>query len=357
MKITNNINLSKYSTMRVGGVAKYFTTIKLKDEILEIMSFIKENNLKHITIGEGSNTIFKGDFDGIVIKNEIKGIEKVKEDNNSITLKVGGGENWHDFVEYCVDNNFAGNENLAFIPGTIGAAPVQNIAAYGQVQEDTFHSLEAINLNSGELKIFSKEDCKFAYRSSIFKQNLKNQFFISSVTYKLKKATKYIPETSYYSRYESLDQFLPEEKSELTLKDIFNAIIKLRKHKLPQVEEVGTVGSFFVNPFVTKEHLEKLKIQFPGIQYYPVDKMQYPELDSDIFKNSEIFKIPAGWLIEERGWRGKFIGNVGCSEKHALCIIVKGPAAAEDVINFMNTVKSDIYEASGITLETEVNLV
>lgn len=357
MNIQQNINLSNYSTMRVGTTAKYFTEVESSDEIKEAIQFANEKGLDIQIIGDGSNLFFLHDFDGLVIKNKIKDKEIIEETSDYVILKVGAGENWHDLVEYTVENNWAGMENLAYIPGTVGAAPVQNIAAYGQVQEDTFEKLEAIELSSGSKKEFSKNEMEFDYRSSVMKKELKNKYIITHVYYKFKKFEKFTPETSYYSRYESLSDFLPKDKEEYNLKDVFNAVIAIRKHKLPQVEEVGTVGSFFVNPFVTKDHLKKLKKDFPGIQYYPVDKMQYPDLDSEVFENQDAFKIPAGWLIEELGWKGKFEGNVGTSPKHALCIITKGEATSADVVNFSKKIQKDIFEKTGIKLESEVNVV
>ncbi len=348
--------LSKHSTMRVGGRADFLIEIKSEEVLDDFVQIYKDDPaLELLVIGEGSNTLFTGDFKGIVLKIMHRGIEKIDEDDEYVTLKVQGGHNWHEFVEYCVEHNLAGNENLAFIPGTVGAAPVQNIAAYGQVQEDTFLSLEALNIETGEKEIFDEPECEFAYRSSVFKTSKNGKYIITNVTYKMKKASEYIPETSYHSRYESLSQFLPEDKTTITLKDIFNAVIAIRKHKLPQVEEEGTLGSFFVNPFVTKIELEKLKMVFPNIQYYPVDKMQYPALD--LLKDQEIVKIPAGWLLEELGWRGKREGNVGTSPKHALCLTVTGPADGKEVLDFMEAMKKDVKEKTGINLKSEVNVI
>ncbi len=363
-KLTNivfreNELLSKHSTMRVGGTADLFVEINSEEELKNFLNVHKDHNdIKLLVIGEGSNTLFTSDYKGIVLKLMHKGIEKIDEEEEYLTLKVQAGHNWNEFVKYCVENNLAGNENLAFIPGTVGAAPVQNIAAYGQVQEDTFLSLEAFNIKTGEKEVFDGPECEFAYRSSIFKTLKKDEYIITSVNYKLRKAEEYIPETSYHSRYESLSSILEEvAEKPYTLKDVFNAVVEIRKRKLPQVEEVGTLGSFFVNPFVTKDKLLDLQKKFPNIQFYPVDKMQYPALEDPKLKDQEIVKIPAGWLLEELGWRGKTEGNVGTSPKHALCVVVNGPAKGIDVLNFMNAMKSSVFDATGVELSSEVNVI
>jgi UDP-N-acetylmuramate dehydrogenase len=365
----NNINfiknedLSKHSTMRVGGKADIFIQINSIEELQNAVNVLKESEEKFnvFILGEGSNTLFTGDFNGVVVKINLKGIETVEENDSEVTLKAAAGENWHEFVKYCVDRNYAGNENLAFIPGTIGAAPVQNIAAYGQVQEDTFVELEALNLKTGELKTFNKSECEFAYRTSIFKKAYAGEFVITSVTYKLQKVSdteNYVPETSYHSRYESLMTELQAiSKGPYSLKDVFNAVVSIRTKKLPLVSEYGTLGSFFVNPFITKQHLEKLQEKFPGIQFYPVDKMQYPDLSDPKLKDAEVVKIPAGWLLEELGWKGKMVNNVGTYSKHALCVITNGPATGKEVIDFMNAMKADVKEKTGIELQSEVNII
>jgi UDP-N-acetylmuramate dehydrogenase len=359
LNIQNDIDLSKLSTMRVGGVAKYYFGLDSIDQLEELRDYIKNNSLKHIVIGEGSNTLFSGDFEGIVIKNMIKGKKTIDDSDNFIKIECGAGENWHTFIEYCVNMNFAGNENLAFIPGTIGAAPVQNIAAYGQAQEDTFISLTAYNFETGEFRVFDRPECEFKYRYSIFKaESYKDKYIITSVTYQLKKAAEYIPELNYHSRYESLKPILEAEKKDrYTLIDVFNAIIKIRKSKLPDPSEIGTLGSFFLNPFISKQKLEEVQKKFPGIQFYPVDKMQYPGLDEINLKDIELVKIPAGWILEELGWKGNFEDQVGCSEKHALCIVVKGASTGKKVVEYAEQVKASVYKATGIELKSEVNII
>ncbi|MCA9380971.1 UDP-N-acetylmuramate dehydrogenase [Candidatus Dojkabacteria bacterium] len=359
LKYKENEPLAKHSTMRVGDKADFFVEIHFEEDLKSFLNLYKDyTDLPLLILGEGSNTLFSDGFRGIVLQMVNKGIEKIDEDNEFVTLKASAGQNWHEFVKYCVDNNLSGVENLAFIPGTIGAAPVQNIAAYGQVQEDAFLSLEAFEISSAEKRTFDEPECQFDYRSSIFKNELKDKYIISSVTYKLKKASEYIPETSYHSRYESLGGILEEVAQEpYTLKDIFHAVIEIRKRKLPQVKDYGTLGSFFVNHFITTEKLKELQDKFPDIQYYPVDKMQYPALEDQSLKDAEFVKIPVGWLLEELGWKGKMIGNVGTYEKHALCVITDGPATGQEVIDYMNKMKQSVFDATGIEITSEVNIV
>lgn len=357
LNVTENVSLANYSTMRVGGIGKILVQVQNTNDLKTAILIAQAHSQPIYLLGSGSNTLFKDAFDGVIIKIETKGVTILEEDDHSILFSVAAGEDWHEFVEFCVSKNLTGNENLAYIPGTVGAAPVQNIAAYGQVQEDTLESVTAIQIASGDTHIFTKEECEFSYRSSIFKEKLKQQYCITSVQYRLIKAITYNPETSYHSRYESLQQFLPKQNEPLHPKDIFNAIISLRKHKLPQVDETGTLGSFFMNPFITTDHLRTLQIAFPNIQYYPVDKMQYPKNSTLNLNDVELVKIPAGWLLEELGFRGTFNKNVGSSPKQALCIVVTGPATGSEVLAFAKKIQKTVQQKTQINLKTEVNIV
>jgi UDP-N-acetylmuramate dehydrogenase len=357
LNVSVDISLAEYSTMRVGGTGSVLVHVTTEEELAKAIQIARTQNIPMYFLGSGSNTLFVDDFDGVLIKIETKGISTVEENNNSTLFSVAAGEDWHEFVEFCVNQNLIGNENLAYIPGTVGAAPVQNIAAYGQVQEDTMVSLRAIEIESGEIKTFTKEECDFSYRGSIFKSELKGKYCIVSVQYRLQKATSYTPELSYHSRYESLKDFLPKTNDPITPKDIFTAIVALRKHKLPQVDESGTLGSFFMNPFITKEHLHELQQSFPDIQFYPVEKMQYLDTSDQQLQNAELVKVPAGWLLEELGFRGKFEGNVGSSPKQALCIVVTGPATGEQVLEFAQKIRDTVLQKTKISLRTEANII
>ena len=358
IKYFENEDLAKHSTMKASARARLFLDIQNIDNLKTVLKEIELLKIPYVVLGWGSNTLFSKDYEGVVIKMNIKGKEIVEDNKSTVLLKFGAGESWHEFVEYCVNNNLAGNENLAYIPGTVGAAPVQNIGAYGQVQEDIFEKLEAINVETQDIVIKNKEECEFSYRNSVFKNKYKNKFIIVNVFYRLAKAEKYIPDTSYHSRYESLQGELAQiSKGPYTLKDVFNAVISIRKKKLPQIEELGTLGSFFLNPFITKEQLKEIQKKFPNIQFYPVDKMQYPGLESRKLEESEIVKIPAGWLLEELGWKGKMNGNVGTFKNHALCVVTNGPASGSEVVNFINEMKRSVKEATGIELESEINII
>jgi UDP-N-acetylmuramate dehydrogenase len=357
LNVSENVSLAEYSTMRVGGTASALVHATTQEELAKAIQVAQAQNIPMYFLGSGSNTLFVDDFDGVLIKIETKGIITLEDGGESTLFSVAAGEDWHEFVEFCVDQNLVGNENLAYIPGTVGAAPVQNIAAYGQVQEDTMVSVTAIEIETGETKTFSKAECDFSYRGSIFKGKLRGKYCIASVQYRLQKATNYTPELSYHSRYESLRDFLPKTNEPITPKDIFRAIVALRKHKLPQVEESGTLGSFFMNPFISKDHLLELQQTFPDIQFYPVDKMQYPTTSDPELQNAELVKIPAGWLLEELGFRGKFQGNVGTSPKQALCIVVTGPATGEEVLAFAQKIRNTVLQKTNISLQTEVNII
>lgn len=358
MEIKENISLKPYNTFRIDVTARYFVEITSEDELNQLLNNRKFKTMKKFFLGGGSNVLFAKDFEGIVIKMGITGIKVIKENDNNVWLEVGAGHDWHEFVTYCVENEYYGVENLAFIPGTVGAAPVQNIAAYGYVQEDIFESLTAYNVETSTPKNFSKDECEYEYRNSIFKKELKDQYVVAKVTYKLERNIDFRPDESYHSRYETLSDELAKVANEpYDIQDVFNAIISIRKNKLPIVGEVGTVGSFFKNPFIKVSRLRELQRAFPGLQFYPIDKMQYPNNEEMQLSDEEYVKIPVGWLLEDLGWKGKWIGNVGCSEKHSLCIVTNMKASGSEVVEFINTVKKDIKNKCNIDLNSEVVIV
>ncbi len=355
--LKENISLKKYNTLRLDVIAKFFVEVFSVEDFLEAINSPQCKNFPILILGGGANILFTKDFDGLVIKNSLKGIKVADENDDEIILEVASGEDWPKLVEYTVNNNWVGIENLAYIPGTVGASPVQNIAAYSQSLEDNFVSLDAVELTTGKIKTFNKEECEFKYRDSIFKQTLKNKYFITSVHFKLSKKFK-IVDDSYHSRYESLkDELKSFSKETYTLKDIYNAVVRLRQKKLPDPNKVGTIGSTFANPFLNKLQLKRLQEKFPDIQYYPIDKMQYPNLDDEILKNIEIVKVPAGWLLEEAGWKNKRSGNVGTHPNHALCVVTYDGATPEDVYNFTEEMRKDFKEKYNIELEYEVNVI
>ena len=360
IEITLDKDLRQLSTMRIGSKGRIFTTVKSQVELQNLVNIIKKhNNLNVITIGYGANTVFINDFEGLIIKNEIEGINIVKEDSESVILKVESGENWHKLVTWAVDKNYSGIENLALIPSTVGAAAIQNIAAYGQNIEDVIEELSAINIRTGLLKVFKKDECQFEYRESIFKNKLKGEYIVTDVTFKLSKILNTL-ETNYHERagrYASLEDTLKKiAKEPYNIKDVYNAVIHIRNQKLPNIKEIGTCGSFFKNIVVSKEKYKELSSEISDLQSYPVDKLKYNQKDWDNFDSDKV-KIPTGRLLDELGWNGKWIGNVGIFKNHALCIVSNGNATPQELVDFINAVKKSIKDRFGLELDNEVVLV
>lgn len=357
IEIKENISLKKYNTLHLNITTKYFVEVFSVNDVLEVLDLSEIKNLPILILGDGANILFTKDYEGLVIKNSLKGIKITEENDDYIILEIAGGEDWPSLVKYTVEKNWVGIENLAYIPGTVGAAPVQNIAAYGQGLENSFVSLEAIEIATGKIKTFSKEECIFKYRHSIFKKELKDKYFIISVRLKLSKHFEGV-DTTYHSRYESLQGELETfAKEPYTLKNIYEAVIRIRQKKLPDPNKIGTIGSTFANPFLNIEQLKKLQEKFPDIQYYPIDKMQYPNPNDEALQNVDIVKIPAGWLLEEAGWKNKKIGNVGTFEKHALCVVTYDGATSEETYKFTEILRKDFKEKYNIDLEYEVNII
>ncbi len=355
----NNYNLSKLNTFGINAKAKFFVEINTEAELMELLQnpIFKEN--KKFFLGGGSNILFTQDFDGIVVKVSMLGKKIVKEDEKSVLLEVNAGENWHDLVTYAVDNNWGGIENLALIPGTVGGAPVQNIAAYGGNFSDAFDSLYALNVESGEIKKFSKEECRFGYRDSVFKKELRGKYIILRVVMSLSKNPQI--ETSYYqmgiTRDSIKDELQKNAKAPYSIKDVYNAVVSIRTRKLPDPAKTPTVGSFFLNVVVTKEKYEELKKEDPELQCYPPDNLHYENFNMSGLKKEDFVKVATGRLLQDLGWLGKWSGNVGIHDKHALVLVTNGKATGEEVVNFAESVKKSFFDRYGIKLETEVNLI
>jgi UDP-N-acetylmuramate dehydrogenase len=289
-------------------------------------------------LGSGSNILFTKDFDGLIIKLSAANIQIIEEDNDFVLVEAGAGVIWDDLVKYCVERNFGGIENLTLIPGTVGASPIQNIGAYGQELADTFESLNGVFIDSSEQKTFRKSECRFSYRSSIFKQELKNKFIITSIRLKLSK----VPKTN--TTYKALSDFLIKKGiANPTIKDISNAVAEIRRSRLPDPLEIGNAGSFFKNPVVSEENYRKLKNDYPEIISFPSE--------------SGKIKISAGWLIEKSGWKGKRVGDVGTSPDHALVICNFGSATGAEILEFAMRIKEEVSNKFGIILEEEVNIL
>ena len=294
-------------------------------------------NESKLILGGGSNILFTQSVKGIVLLNRLKGIEIFKEDDESIFVKVGAGEVWHQFVMWAVDKGFGGIENLSLIPGSVGAGPMQNIGAYGVELKDSFYELEAMNLSTLVIQKFSATDCKFGYRESVFKTELKNQFFITSVSFRLTKNPQL--NTSYGAISQEL---AARGVVSPTVKDVSNAVISIRQSKLPDPEILGNSGSFFKNPEVTKEHFEKLQQQHPNVVAYPT--------------STGTMKLAAGWMIEQCGWKGKVVGNTGSHKDQALVLVNYGGATGSEVYQLALDIKKSVFEKFGVEINPEVNI-
>jgi UDP-N-acetylmuramate dehydrogenase len=339
MQIQQNISLKPFNTFGINATAKYFTAFTSIFDVEELFAFYTNNKLTNtLILGGGSNILLTQDFNGLVAKNDMQGIEVVKEDAQHTYVKAAAGENWHKFVLYCIQNGFAGVENLSLIPGSVGASPMQNIGAYGVEIKDVFHELEAYNIEDKKVIKFSNKDCEFGYRESIFKRKYKDKFIITSVTYRLNKVPAY--NTSYGAIQQELEKM---GITELSIAAISQAVINIRQSKLPNPAEIGNAGSFFKNPTITKEKFETLKTEFPNIVGYVV--------------NDKEVKLAAGWLIEQCGWKGYRKGDAGCHAKQALVLVNYGNANGIDIYNLSTEIMNSVEEKFGVFLEREVNII
>ncbi len=337
MDIKSNFSVKHLNTFKVECKADFYVEVVSLEEMQEIISTDVFNNNDVFVLGGGSNVLFTKDFNGLIIHPKFKGIKIEEENDDWILLKVGAGEVWEELVDYTVKKGWSGIENLAAIPGSVGAAPVQNIGAYGVELKDVFESLTAVDLKDGTVKIFQKKECNFGYRNSVFKSEFKNRFLITSVNLRLSKIAK--PDISY----EALSSFLKERSIEANLKNIYDAIVDIRSSKLPDPKELGNVGSFFKNPVVDDDKFAELKSEFPKIRYFPQSKGSV--------------KLAAAWLIESCGWKGKKLGEVGVHEKQALVLVNYGSNDGKQVLSLAWKIIESVKLKFGITLEPEVNIL
>lgn len=358
MQIRENFSLKPYNTFGIDVKAKYFSSFHSVGELEEILDSrfpTPDSRLRtpdsplltpnsQLVLGGGSNLLFVKDVDGIVLKNEIKSIEIIDEDDDFIYIKVGAGMNWHEFVLYCLSNNYSGVENLSLIPGNVGASPMQNIGAYGVEIKDVFHELEAYHIKEKILKPFSLEDCEFGYRESVFKRKYKNEFVITSVSFRLRKTPVF--NTSYGAIQQELDKMGVKE---LTIQAISQAVINIRTSKLPDWKKLGNAGSFFKNSQISQHEFHELKRMYPGIIGFPV--------------GTEYTKLAAGWLIEHCGpqgsmsWKGYRKGDAGCYAKQALVLVNYGKATGQEIFDLSEEIVHSVKNKFGVTLEREVNLI
>lgn len=338
LTILKNVPLAPYTTLKIGLAAEFFAVIKSLEDLREALAWSKENKQKIFIIGGGSNILISKKVKGLVLKNEIKGMEVLEREEDYALVEAKSGEAWTKFVNYTVERDLYGLENLFLIYGTVGAAPVQNIGAYGVEFKDTFHHLKAIDLKTGHEKIFSAKDCRFGYRDSIFKNKLKGKYFIYSVTLKLKR------EADYKLDYGSIrEELLKKGISKPYLQDIVRVITEIRNSKLPNPGVLPNAGSFFKNAEVSVRKFQALQKKYPAIPNFPAGKL--------------IVKIPTGWLIEQAGYKGKLVGPVSMYEKQALILVNHGGAEAKHVLNLVKKVKAAVKKKFGIEISEEVNVI
>jgi UDP-N-acetylmuramate dehydrogenase len=335
VNIQQNISLKNYNTFGISVNAKRFISI---DSVYQLQQLLKvEKDI--FLISGGSNMLLTKDIENLVVHIDIKGISIDREDSNAVYITVNAGENWHEFVVWCVENNYGGIENLSLIPGNVGTCPIQNIGAYGVEVKDTITKVEALHIETGKLVSFASDKCNFGYRNSIFKNEVKGKYIITSVSFKLTKI-KHQLNTSYGA----IDvELASKEIKEPTLKDVSDAVIAIRKSKLPDPKEIGNSGSFFKNPVVSKAQFLKIQEKHPNIPSYVV--------------SDEEVKIPAGWLIEQAGFKGKRFGNFGVHEKQALVLVNYGNATGLEIYQLAVKIQETILQKFGITLEIEVNII
>jgi UDP-N-acetylmuramate dehydrogenase len=338
MPVQENISLKPFNTFHVDVKANVFAPFKSVSELQEILTQRRMPGRPLLVLGGGSNILFTGDFDGIVLKNEVKGIEKIKEDEENVYVTAGAGENWHRFVLHCIENNYAGVENLSLIPGCVGASPMQNIGAYGVEIREVFHELKAFHLEEKCNYTFTLKDCEFGYRDSVFKNKYRDQFVIMNVTFRLSKKPRF--HTGYGTLQAELEKM---GVTELSIRAISDAVIRIRSSKLPDPEKIGNAGSFFKNPTITTAEFESLKQRFERI-------VGYVNEDASI-------KLAAGWLIEQCGWKGFRRGDAGCHEKQALVLVNYGSATGGEINQLSEEIRASVKDKFGVLLEKEVNII
>lgn len=338
MKFEFNRSLKDLNTFGLKAVASKYVEVFSNEDVISLAKEGKLKNENTLILGGGSNILLCNNVDGLVVKNNIKYINELNQNSEHVTVKIGAGEEWHNFVITALENNWFGIENMSLIPGTVGAAPMQNIGAYGSEIKDVFNSLEAVDRITGELKIFTKEECNFGYRESVFKNSFKNRYFIVSVTLELNlHPTK---NTSYGAINTVLEENNIKNPSP---KDISNAVILIRKSKLPDPAKIGNSGSFFKNPEIPKAQFQDLKLKFKDIIGYPL--------------TNENVKVPAGWLIENAGWKGFRDGDIGVHKNQALVLVNYGSGKGKDIYDLALKVRASVLEKYGIEINPEVNII
>jgi UDP-N-acetylmuramate dehydrogenase len=337
MEIQNNFSLKNYNTFGIEAKAKQFVSVH---SVAELRTILHENKSHLIFIlGGGSNMLLTKDIDALVIHVDLKGRKIVKENEDYVWVESQAGESWHEFVLWTIDQNFGGLENMSLIPGNVGTTPVQNIGAYGTEIKDTFDSCEALKIENQEIKTFTKDECHFGYRESIFKNEVKDQYIITSVVFKLTKRNHKIN----ISYGDISGELAKNNITNPSLKDVSNAVIAIRKSKLPDPKELGNSGSFFKNPILLKTDFDKIHLKFPEMKFYEVSETEV--------------KVPAGWLIEQAGFKGKRFGDAGIHKNQALVLVNYGNATGQEILEVSKDIQDTIYKIFGIHIEAEVNVI
>lgn len=337
MEFHTNFSLKNYNTFGIEAKAKEFVAIHSIADLKTVLA--QHSKDKKFILGGGSNMLLTKDIDALVIHIDLKGRKIIQENDNFVWVESQAGENWHEFVLWTIHQNFGGLENMSLIPGNVGTTPVQNIGAYGTEIKDTFVSCEAMDIKHQEIKTFTKDDCHFGYRESIFKNEVKDQYIITSVVFKLTKINHKI-NTSYG---DITSELAKNHIVTPSLKDVSDAVIAIRKSKLPDPKELGNSGSFFKNPILKKTDFEKIHKQFPEMKYYEISETEV--------------KVPAGWLIEQAGFKGKRFGDAGIHKNQALVIVNYGNATGQEILDVSTTIQATIFETFGIHIEAEVNVI
>ena len=335
LKIQENVSLKSFNSFGIDVLAKFFVEINAFEQLNELFAEAQFLEIPRIVMGGGSNMLFTQDFEGLVIRMNIRGLEN-EINHHDVFVTAGAGEVWNDLVNYCVDAGFGGIENLSLIPGSVGASPIQNIGAYGVELKDVFESCQAFEIATQQIKTFSKADCQFDYRESIFKQALKNQYIITEVKFKLTK------QAEINSSYGAIaDELSKRGIQKPTIKDVSEVVSAIRVSKLPDPSTIGNAGSFFKNPIISKSEFDKVHAQYPDLVHFAV---------------GDQVKLAAGWLIEQCGWKGKIVGNTGTWKNQALVLVNHGGASGDEIYNFSEAIISSVQQKFGVLLQREVNI-
>ncbi|MCY2688057.1 UDP-N-acetylmuramate dehydrogenase [Salinimicrobium sp. TH3] len=337
MKVLTNVSLKPYNTFGIDVSARKLVEVTSVEELREVLKNMYASEL--LILGGGSNMLLTKDVKQTVIYINLKGREILEETEDEVVVQAMAGENWHEFVLFCINKGFGGLENLSLIPGKVGTAPIQNIGAYGVELKDSFVSCTAMDLQTLQLKTFSREECRFGYRDSIFKNEAKGKYIITSVSFRLHKR-----DHELNTSYGSIDQYLEEQGvKNPTIGDVSKAVISIRQSKLPDPRELGNSGSFFKNPVVSKETLKELQQEFPEIPFYEIDE--------------DHVKVPAGWLIDRAGLKGFREGDAGVHKKQALVLVNYGNATGQEILALSGKIQQKIKEMFGIEIIPEVNII